>query len=384
MAIDGLGTAGIHRMRADDPAEVAETGCAVDIVGVSKTFGELVAVRDVSLPIRKGEFITLLGPSGCGKTTLLNIVAGFEAPDSGKVCIDAKDMTRVPPYRRDTGMVFQSYALFPHMNVFDNVAFGLRMRRIPKAQIANAVRRTLAMVKLESLEQRRVRQLSGGQQQRVALARAIIIRPKVLLLDEPLSALDKNLRAEMQVELKELHRETGLTTLFVTHDQSEALSLADRIVVMNRGEVQQVSTPLDLYRRPVNGFVASFIGEINALPPARCTVREENLLLDFAADVRLVTRRPANLRVRDGQTIRLFVRPEQVALACGEVGRQNVVKGRITTHIYQGAYTVTRLEVAGLGLVQLRSGGGDVIECAPPGSEVAIAVDLDQAVMIAE
>ncbi len=369
-------------MDAEDVVEVAEAGCAVDIVGVSKTFGELAAVRDVSLPIRKGEFITLLGPSGCGKTTLLNVVAGFEAPDAGKVCIDAKDVTGVPPYLRDTGMVFQSYALFPHMNVFDNVAFGLRMRRLPKAQVAQAVRRTLAMVKLDSLERRRVRQLSGGQQQRVALARAIVIRPKVLLLDEPLSALDKNLRAEMQVELKELHRKTGLTTLFVTHDQSEALSLADRIVVMNRGEVQQVSTPLELYRHPVNGFVASFIGEINALPPARCTVRNGDFLLDFAAGVRLVAKRSANMRLRDGQTIRLFVRPEHVALVRGDASRRNVVKGRITTHIFQGAYTVTRLEVGGLGLVQLRSGGGDVIERAPPGSEAEIAIDLDDAVVI--
>src|SRR5256885_3633498 len=215
--------------------------------------------------VRRGELMTLLGPSGCGKTTLLSLVAGFLIPDSGEIAIAGRRMTDVPAYRREIGIMFQNYALFPHMTVAANVGYGLRMRRIAKAEIARRVGEALALVKLAGLEDRKPRQLSGGQQQRVALARALVIRPQVLLLDEPFSALDRNLRASMQVELKEFQRKLGVTAIFVTHDQSEALSLSDRIAVIADGRIRQLDTPHEVYCRPVDRFVASFVGDVNVL-----------------------------------------------------------------------------------------------------------------------
>jgi putative spermidine/putrescine transport system ATP-binding protein len=371
-------------MPIDDrkPGAAAAGGDAIELVGVSKSFGPVPAVRELSLAVRRGEVLTLLGPSGCGKTTLLNMIAGFEEPSAGTIRIDGREVTGVPPYLRDTGMVFQSYALFPHMNVFENVAFGLRMRRRPKAEVAAEVARALEMVKLGGLGERRVRQLSGGQQQRVALARAIVIRPKVLLLDEPLSALDKNLRGQMQVELKELHEKTGLTTIFVTHDQGEALSLSDRIVVMDKGEVQQVSAPVELYERPANGFVASFIGEINALPPARCTARGERLEFELAAGLRLTARPRPERPIADGARAHLFVRPEHIAIAEPGGAAPNRVPGRALTHVYQGTHTLSRIDAGPLGILQLRSAGGGIIQRLPPGSALELSLDLDQAVIL--
>jgi putative spermidine/putrescine transport system ATP-binding protein len=325
---------------------------AVEIVAVSKSFGAAAAVRGVTLPVRRGEFLTLLGPSGCGKTTLLNMIAGFEAPSAGSIRIDGRDVTATPPCLRDTGMVFQSYALFPHMDVFGNVAFGLQMRRLPRAEIAQAV------------------------------ARAIVIRPKVLLLDEPLSALDKNLRGEMQIELKELHRQTGLTTIFVTHDQGEALSLSDRIAVMSRGEIQQVSTPLELYRRPANGFVASFIGEITPLPPSRAAVEGGRLVFAFPGQLRLFARHRPDLAWALDEEVHLFVRPEHLTIVDREDGAGERIRGRVVAHIFQGAHTLTRVEASGLGLLELRVPGGAVIERAPVGSEIGIAVDLNEAAIL--
>ena len=356
-------------------------GHAVDIIKVNKSFGATVAAHNVSLNVRRGEFVTFLGPSGCGKTTLLNMIAGFETQDSGQICIEGEDVSNTPPFRRDAGMVFQSYALFPHMNVHDNVAFGLQMRKLPRAEIDREVAKVLAMVKLDGYEARKVRQLSGGQQQRVALARAIVIRPKVLLLDEPLSALDKSLRNQMQVELKEVHRRTGLTTIFVTHDQGEALSLSDRIVVMNKGEIQQVSTPLDLYRHPANGFVASFIGEINALPRAQCSVAGGDVMFSFGDEIVLPGRQRDSTPLKTGDQVNLFVRPEHIRVADGTAdGRP--IRGEVTTHIYQGTHTVTRVAVSTLGLIELRSEGGGIIERNPIGSSVDLIVRLDEAVLI--
>ncbi len=223
---------------------------SVCVEGVVKSFDGVAAVNDVSLDVRKGEFLTLLGPSGCGKTTLLNLIAGFVEPERGTISIDGEVVTQKPPYLRSIGMVFQNYALFPHMTVADNVAFGLRMRKVPPADIKKRVAEALDMVRLPKMGERTPRQLSGGQQQRVALARALVIDPKVVLLDEPFSAIDKNLRAEMQVELKQIQKRVGITTLFVTHDQSEALSLSDRIAVMSHGRIEQLSEPSHLYRSP--------------------------------------------------------------------------------------------------------------------------------------
>ncbi|MBR0783024.1 ABC transporter ATP-binding protein [Bradyrhizobium iriomotense] len=237
---------------------------SIEIAGVSKVYdGGVRAVDAVAMDIRQGEFFSLLGPSGCGKTTTLRMIAGFETPSSGAIRVDGADITHVPAHKRDMGMVFQNYALFPHRTVAENVAFGLRMRGLDKATIAAKVKAALAMVELSGLEDRRPAQLSGGQQQRVALARAIVIAPRVLLCDEPLGALDKKLRQQMQFELKQLQKKLGLTLVFVTHDQEEALAMSDRIAVMNGGRVEQVGTPTDIYNQPTTRFVADFIGDTN-------------------------------------------------------------------------------------------------------------------------
>ncbi|MGF1475903.1 MAG: ABC transporter ATP-binding protein [Geminicoccaceae bacterium] len=237
---------------------------AVEIDGVSKRFDDTLAVDDVSVAIQRGEFFALLGPSGCGKTTLLRLLAGFEQPSAGRLIIDGEDVTRAPPHRRPVNMVFQSYAVFPHMTVAANVGYGLMVTGTPRSEIAPRVEEALAMVQLDALAGRRPDQLSGGQRQRVALARALIKRPKVLLLDEPLSALDKKLREDMQLELVRLQKEVGITFVIVTHDQEEALSMADRIAVMDRGRIAQIAGPKDLYEHPRHRFVAEFIGMTNS------------------------------------------------------------------------------------------------------------------------
>ena len=237
----------------------------LELIGVEKHYGSLRAVDRVSLAIAQGERLALLGPSGCGKTTTLNLVAGFLAPDAGEIRIAGKDVARLPPHKRNTGMVFQSYALFPHLPVTENVAFGLRMRRLERSAIARRVAEALALVRLDHLGDRYPRQLSGGQQQRVAVARALVNRPAVLLLDEPLGALDLKLRKRLQVELAQIHREIGTTFVYVTHDQEEAMSMATRIAVMNDGRVEQVGVPSEIYYRPTSRFVADFIGESNFL-----------------------------------------------------------------------------------------------------------------------
>ncbi|MBQ6103534.1 MAG: ABC transporter ATP-binding protein [Kiritimatiellae bacterium] len=240
---------------------------SIQIQGLVKRFGATTALDRVTLDIQPGELFFLLGPSGCGKTTLLRHVAGFYEPDEGRILIGGEDVTRVPPHRRDTGMVFQSYALWPHMTLAENVAFGLRMRGVGKAETAERVRKALAAVKMEDKASRKPNQLSGGQQQRVALARALVVQPRCLLLDEPLSNLDAKLRLEMRGEIRRICKEAGLTAVYVTHDQKEALSIADRIAVMQAGRLEQVGAPLEVYRKPKNRFVASFIGETNFLPP---------------------------------------------------------------------------------------------------------------------
>jgi len=245
------------------------SSATIRLQGVTKIFdGKVVAVEDVTLDIKAGEFFSLLRPSGCGKTTSLRMIAGFEMPDSGRVHVGGQDITDVPVHKRDMGMVFQSYALFPHRTVAQNVAFGLRMREIAKPEIDRRVAAALAQVALTGLEERRPGQLSGGQQQRVALARALVIEPRVLLCDEPLGALDRKLRQQMQFELKELQRRLGVTLVFVTHDQEEALAMSDRIAVMNHGRVEQVGAPTEIYEHPRTRFVADFIGEINLLEDA--------------------------------------------------------------------------------------------------------------------
>ena len=232
---------------------------------VSKSFSGTKVLDDISLEIKRGEFVTLLGPSGCGKTTTLRMIAGFNKPDSGVVMMEGKDITEIPPYRRPLNTVFQRYALFPHLDVYDNIAFGLKLRNVPEAEIDKTVRRVLKMVSMTDYEDRDVNSLSGGQQQRVAIARALANQPKVLLLDEPLAALDLKMRKDMQIELKEMHKKLGITFIYVTHDQEEALTLSDTIVVMNEGKILQIGSPTDIYNEPQTSFVADFIGESNIL-----------------------------------------------------------------------------------------------------------------------
>jgi len=265
------------------------TSATIKLDNVTKTFdGRVLAVDGVTLDIAAGEFFSLLGPSGCGKTTSLRMIAGFELPDSGRVHVAGRDITDLPVHKRDMGMVFQSYALFPHRTVAENVAFGLRMREVPKPDIERRVKAALAQVALTGLEERKPGQLSGGQQQRVALARALVVEPPVLLCDEPLGALDRKLRQQMQFELKELQKRLGVTLVFVTHDQEEALAMSDRIAVMNHGKVEQVGAPTEIYERPRTRFVADFIGEINILEEtgrARALRPEKIRLVSEAARV---------------------------------------------------------------------------------------------------
>ncbi len=237
----------------------------IEIKNVSKSFGDKVILDNVSISIKKGEFVTLLGPSGCGKTTLLRILAGFGKADSGEVLINGEEITGMPPHLRPVNTVFQRYALFPHLDVYENIAFGLKLQKMPPQEIDKSVRKVLKMVSMTDYEDRDVESLSGGQQQRVAIARAIANQPKVLLLDEPLAALDLKMRKDMQIELKEMHRKLGITFVYVTHDQEEALTLSDTIIVMNEGKIQQIGTPTDIYNEPQNSFVADFIGESNIL-----------------------------------------------------------------------------------------------------------------------
>src|SRR5258708_21309404 len=287
---------------------------AIELSGVAKEFhsrGEVVAaVRQMDLQIREGEFFSLLGPSGCGKTTTMRMIAGFEEPSTGTVWLHGKDVTADAPNKRDVNMVFQSYALFPHMDVFENVAFGLRRRQVPKNEITSKVGEMLHIVDLSGRENRRPRELSGGQQQRVALARALVNRPRALLLDEPLGALDLKLRQAMQVELKRIQREVGITFVYVTHDQNEALTMSDRIAVMNDGIIEQLGSPRDIYEHPASRFVAGFIGTSNLLTGRATIVTANQAVITVSQDERIVV--PLRDRqVSEGQQLGLTVRPEK-------------------------------------------------------------------------
>ena len=355
------------------------TEIAVRVNEVSKRFGETVAVSEASLLVRRGELMTLLGPSGCGKTTLLNLMAGFLMPDSGTIAIDGKDITELPPYRRDVGMMFQNYALFPHMNVAANIGYGLKMRGIAKPEILKRVAAALELVKLEGLQDRKPRQLSGGQQQRVALARALVIRPKVLLLDEPFSALDRNLRASMQLELKEIQRKLGLTTIFVTHDQSEALSLSHRIAVISAGRIRQLGTPDEIYRCPIDRFVASFIGDSNLLR-ARLDRMDGAAATVALGHARVAV--PSGLLegAAPGSMVDLFLRPEQLRVA--EDGAAFAVQGVVATQIYQGDHVDLYVDVpeATSGRVLVRVLGHEAMARWPAGTRIGIAVGVREAI----
>jgi spermidine/putrescine transport system ATP-binding protein len=316
---------------------------AIELSGVTKDFhagGEVIsAVREMDLQIREGEFFSLLGPSGCGKTTTMRMVAGFEEPTTGTVWLQGKDVTSAPPNKRDVNMVFQSYALFPHMDVFENVAFGLRRRQVPKNEITTQVGEMLEIVDLTGRENRRPRELSGGQQQRVALARALVNHPKALLLDEPLGALDLKLRQAMQVELKRIQREVGITFVYVTHDQGEALTMSDRIAVMNDGLIEQLATPREIYEHPASRFVAGFIGTSNLLTGVAGRVSASQAVIDVSADEQIIV--PIrDERVTQGAKLEVTVRPEKIELGTERPPAGScALRGTVTEVVYLGTST---------------------------------------------
>jgi putative spermidine/putrescine transport system ATP-binding protein len=305
----------------------------LEVKAVTKLYAGHAAVRNVSFAVEDGEFVTLLGPSGSGKTTLLMLVAGFAVPTEGSIAVDGADITAIPPERRDFGMVFQGYALFPHLTAEANVAFPLEVRGTPAAEVRRKVAATLELVQLGALAKRRPAQLSGGQQQRVALARALVFAPKLLLLDEPLSALDKSLRADMQRELKDLHRRTGVTFLHVTHDQEEALAMSDRIVVLNNGAIEQIGRPRDLYRRPRSAFVASFLGDNNLVEGRVGAMGGDGLAVECLGVERRLPR-PETVPV-PGTRVTLAIRPEHLALA--RRAGPGAVAGTVVETVFQGS-----------------------------------------------
>ena len=308
----------------------------ISIQGVSKHFGPVTAVDDISIDIRSGEFFSLLGASGCGKTTLLRMIAGFESPSRGEIFIEGAPMSQVAPYRRPTNMVFQNYAIFPHLTVWKNLAYGLRYDKIDKAEMDARVSEALEMVKLAGFGARRSHELSGGQRQRVALARALIKRPKVLLLDEPLGALDKKLRADMQIELRALQESVGITFIFVTHDQEEAMTLSDRIAVMSEGKVLQIASPKELYNRPVNVEVADFIGQMNFIDASVSRMSGGKAELETAGLGRISAAIGAADFLQEGDELVVAIRPEKLKLSQDRNGAREGVPGTMSAATYLG------------------------------------------------
>lgn len=317
----------------------------LELHGISKSFGGTTAVADFQLSVERGEFVSFLGPSGCGKTTTLRMIAGFETPTTGSIRLDGRDITRVPPNQRNVGMVFQAYALFPNMTVARNVGFGLRVRRQPTDEIDTRVREMLALIKMTELSGRYPYQLSGGQQQRVALARALAIQPQVLLLDEPLSALDAKIRVELRTEIRRIQQQLGITTIYVTHDQEEALSISDRVVVMNRGRMEQVGTPFEIYNFPQTTFVAGFVGTLNQLRAVVIDAGEGQLGFDGQT-----FRTSGPVAAANGSTVLAMLRPEELHFGTAE--GENQLHGRVESVTFLGA--LVRIQLAfGSGRVTL-------------------------------
>lgn len=327
--------------------------------------GEVLAVNDVNLDIEQGEFLTLLGPSGCGKTTTLRLIAGFEFPTVGQIILDGEDVAPLPPDKREMSMVFQSYAIFPHLSVYENIAYGLKIKKMSKQDINRRVADVLELTELSGLENRAPNQLSGGQQQRVALARALVMEPKVLLLDEPLSNLDAKLREQMRVELRRIQHQLGITSVYVTHDQVEAMALSDRIVVMNEGRIEQVGPPWEVYRQPANEFVANFIGRANFVDGEVAEIDDGYVLVDtLGGQLRIPQSRTPR---QSGDAVRIVIRPEAISLHPSG----NVFPAIVRRSSYLGSVVEYDLEVAGQLLIAVES---DVfrIEVHPEGTELTI------------
>ena len=354
----------------------------IEIDSVTKRFGDFTAVNEVSLHVRAGEFLTLLGPSGCGKTTLLRMLSGLETPDSGTIRIAGEDVTHLPPYRRNVNQVFQSYALFPHLSVRDNIAFGLRMQKTPKDESRRRVAEVVELVALGGFEDRMPHQLSGGQRQRVALARAIVPNPSVLLLDEPLSALDAKLRKQMQVELKRLQKRLGMTFVFVTHDQEEALTMSDRVAVLDRGRIVQLGSATDIYHRPGNAFVADFIGEANLIRAE--LVNRENGTTRARAEGGLELRVPTTSWPGDAKQALLLVRPEKLCVSKKPVeGAENLFEATIVVEVFQGAFDHLVLRTdAGAVLSAVVPNESAIMEALHEGDRVWCGLHCDDLVVL--
>jgi len=356
----------------------------IEIRNVTRSYGAFKALNDASLTIKEGEFFSLLGPSGCGKTTLLRMIAGFDTPTAGSILIDGQPMDGIPANRRPTNMVFQSYAIFPHLNVEQNVAYGLKRQKLEAGEERRRVEEALGQVSLSGLGKRRATELSGGQRQRVALARALVMRPKVLLLDEPLSALDKKLREQMQVELRHLQQTVGITFVLVTHDQYEALAMSDRIAVMFGGTIAQVAAPKEIYQRPVNRQVADFLGGMNFVKAEIVAEEPQAIIVDTLGFGRVKTEKPAAF-ARNGKAATLGIRPERLRVLWDDDKAKHEVAGTVVDRHYFGEITHLIVEVSGLekplSVTETNNFGADDI---PVGAPIRLAYDPDALVAMAD
>lgn len=352
----------IHRLERG--CKLNEKTVIINLKNISVSFDEQQILKNINLHIRDGEFVTLLGPSGCGKTTTLRIIAGFLEPDSGEVIFDGKTINGVPAYKRQVNTIFQRYALFPHLNVYENIAFGLKNKKVPKDEISKTVTEMLGLVNLKGFEKRNIDSLSGGQQQRVAIARALAVRPRVLLLDEPLGALDLKLRKDMQFELKNIQQRLGITFIYVTHDQEEALSMSDTIVVMNSGEIQQIGSPTDIYNEPVNAFVADFIGESNILDG----IMRDDYYVEFEG----MRFKCVDTGFGKNEPVDVVIRPEDVDIVPSDRG---MLKGEVTSVSFKGVHYEIIVDINGFKwMIQTteKSEVGDIIGISIKPEEIQI------------
>lgn len=358
--------------------------CMVQLINLKKEFKEHIAVDDISISIKKGEFLTLLGPSGCGKTTTLRLIAGFEEPTSGRLLIDNEDVSYKEPYERDVNTVFQNYALFPHMTTFNNVAFGLKLKKFSKTEIKEKVTDVLKLVQLKGYENRYPSQLSGGQKQRVAIARAIVNSPKVLLLDEPLGALDLKLRKQMQFELKHLQQKLGITFIYVTHDQEEALTMSDRVAVMNGGKIEQIGAPDEIYERPKTKFVADFIGETNIFQGKIRTIEEDKVYIEIE-DGQQICAKPKMLSehtLEEGDGILVTIRPERMKLSYSKDKGKNVLLGSIKERIYIGSVQKTVVTLKNGKEIVVNEPAGYILDIKDDRKNIFVSWEYEHVVVI--